>query len=66
MSNPNKELGNWLLRKVLKLREGELLTMERLEILGIDSVIICKDKNNYSIDFMPINSYKNFEKNFCN
>lgn len=66
MSNPNKELGDWILRKVLKLREGELLTMERLEILGIDSVIICKDKNNYSIDFMPINSYKNFEKNFCN
>jgi hypothetical protein len=38
MSNPNSALGEWLLRKVLSLKEGELLTYKKLEDLGIDTV----------------------------
>lgn len=43
MSNPNKSLGQWLLRKVLKLQEGELLTMDKLDMAGFDSVTVAKD-----------------------
>ena len=51
MSNPNKELGKWLLRDVLHLKEGELLTMEKLNRFGFDSVIITKiDSENFKID----------------
>lgn len=43
MTNPNKALSDWLLRKVLQLKEGELATIEKLDKLGFDSVIIIKD-----------------------
>ncbi|MEG0701140.1 MAG: NgoFVII family restriction endonuclease [Muribaculaceae bacterium] len=42
MSNPNKDLGNWILRKVLKLEPYELLTLEKLNEAGFDSVIVNK------------------------
>nr|MBP3724689.1 hypothetical protein [Campylobacter sp.] len=52
------------MRKVLKLKEGELLTYERLQILGIDSVIIYKNSlNEYEIDFAKIGDYKKFCEN---
>ena len=60
MTNPNKAISDWLLRKVLKLNEGELATYERLEILGFDSVIVYKYDNLYSIDIMPLGSYEKF------
>lgn len=64
MSYSNKELGQWILRDVLKLKEGELLTYERLQILGIDSVRIDKlDNNNFEINFAQIGSYEEFKKN---
>lgn len=50
MSNPNKALGKWLLRKILQLKEGELLTKKKLEQAGFDSIIVFKDKKN-PIDF---------------
>ena len=60
MTNPNKALSDWLLRKVLKLKEGEILTYERLMLIGIDSVRIIKiDNKNYKIDFAKINSFEN-------
>lgn len=40
MSNPNKELGRWILRKVLKKKEGELVTMDDLNRYGFDSVCV--------------------------
>lgn len=43
MSNPNKSLGRWLLRKVLRLHEGELLTMSKLDMAGFDSVVVVKN-----------------------
>lgn len=45
MSNPNSDLGEWLLRKVLKKRPGELVTMSDLLRIGIDSVMITKKQN---------------------
>lgn len=61
MTNPNKALADWLLRKVLQLKEGELATMEKLDKLGFDSVIITKDINgDFKIDIMKTNSYIEF------
>ena len=61
MTNPNKAMSEWLLRKVLQLKEGELATIKKLDELGIDSVIITKtDNSNFSIDIMKTNSYKKF------
>lgn len=45
MSNPNRDLGNWLLRKVLKKPPRTLITMEDLNRFGFDSV--CVQKMNY-------------------
>ena len=40
MINPNKAISGWLLRKVINLQEVELKTIERMNQLGLDSVII--------------------------
>ena len=52
MSNPNKDLGEWLLRDVLKLKDGQLVTMDILDDKGVNAVIFTKHKNGtYSVDF---------------
>lgn len=64
MTNPNKALSDWLLREVLKLKEGELATIEHLEKLGFDSVIIEKvNELNYKIDIRPNDSFEEFINN---
>ena len=40
MSNPNKALGHWILRKLLKKKPGELVTMDDLNQYGFDSVCV--------------------------
>lgn len=61
MTNPNNAMSNWILRKVLKLREGELLKYNQLKRVGHDSVKITKIKNNdYLIDFAPLDAFENF------
>ena len=61
MSNPNKDLGLWLLRRVLKLKEHQLLTYDRLNKLNIDSVSVEKDtQGSYRIDFQPVGNYEEF------
>lgn len=61
MTNPNKALSDWLLRKVFQVNESELLTINKMEELGFDSVMIIKDKNgNYKIDKAKTDSYENF------
>ena len=40
MSNPNKDLGEWLLRKLLHKKEFELVTIDDLNRLGFDSICI--------------------------
>lgn len=61
MSDPNSDLGKWLLRDVLKLKEGELLTYEKLLEIGIDSVMLTqKGKLSYKLDFKAVGSYEEF------
>lgn len=61
MSNPNKALGLWLLRQVLDLNPGELLTYQRLEEIGVDSVVVWKEEEGkYGIEFAEIGSYDKF------
>lgn len=52
MSNPNKELGQWLLRDVLHLEKGQLVTLDMLEKKGVNAVMFTKHPDGkYSIDF---------------
>ena len=61
MSNPNKALGKWLLRDVLGLKEEELLTYEKLETIGIDSIRLDKiDNENLKINFVSIGSFEKY------
>ena len=61
MSDPNSRLGEWILRNVMNLKDGELLTYEKLESLGIDSVVIYKhSEGRYSVDFARIGSFDSF------
>lgn len=61
MSNPNSALGKWLLRDVLNLSERELLTYDKLQAIGLDTVVIYKtDNETYDIDFTRIGSYEKF------
>ena len=61
MSDPNKDLGKWILRKVLNLPYGKLLTKEHLDEIGIDSVRLTKiSDNEYSLDFAKSNSFDIF------
>lgn len=61
MSNPNLELGKWLLREVMNLKEKELLTYEKLQVIGIDSVEVYKISDKiYKIDFRPMGTYDEF------
>lgn len=60
MTNPNKALSDWLLRTVLNLNEGELATREHLDYLGVDSVIISKKDDFFTIDIKPCWSYEKF------
>jgi len=47
MSNPNAVLGEWILRKVLRKPVGEIVTIDDLNIYGIDSIkIVSTHKNN--------------------
>lgn len=67
MSYSNRELGQWVLRDILNLNEGELLTYEKLQLLGIDSVRIDKINNeNYEINFASNGSFEIFSEQFSN
>lgn len=61
MSNPNSALGKWLLRDVLNLQEREIMTYDKLQAIGLDTVVIYKiDNETYDIDFTRIGSYEKF------
>ena len=65
MTNPNKALAEWLLRRVLNLKEGELLKYDKLQTIGVDSIKIIKiDDCNFKIDFAKIDSYDIFEYHY--
>lgn len=53
MSKPNKDLEKWILRDVLHVEEGHLVTYDDLLKIGIDSIIFLKHPNGtYSCDFI--------------
>lgn len=61
MTNPNNALSDWLLRRVFKLREGELLKLEKMHELGFDSVMIEKVRDGfYKIDKAKVDSFERF------
>jgi hypothetical protein len=49
MSDPNKDLGQWLLRELLNLKEGELLTYEKILEIGISKITFIKAENKYKL-----------------
>ncbi|QEN07332.1 NgoFVII family restriction endonuclease [Oceanispirochaeta crateris] len=65
MSQSNRDLGEWILRRGLNLNPGELATYELLKDVGIDSVRIDKySDNDFGIYFTGIDSYEKFKKQF--
>ncbi len=65
MSNPNKDLGKWLLRDVLNIPEDVLVSRQHLNEAGIDSAKLTKiDDGVYEIDFMPVGSYERFKNTY--
>lgn len=42
ISNPNKDLGEWLLRGVFKFKEDELVTADMFEDRGVNAVTFTK------------------------
>jgi hypothetical protein len=65
MTQSNRKMGEWILRDVLQLKDGELLTADKLEDLGIDSVRVDKfDDGHYEIDFAVTGSYDTFISQF--
>ena len=67
MTNPNKDLGYWMLRKVLQVPVGQLVTYSMLENVGIDSVVVTKlAEDHFRIDFAGIGSFAEFNEEFNN
>lgn len=63
MSNPNKALGKWVLRDVLKVPVGTLVDRKYLDMIGIDSVIVFKiSDTRYKIDFASTGKYEEFKR----
>ncbi len=63
MSNPNRDLGEWLLGDVLNLEENVLATYEMLEDIGIDSVMVTKiDENEFEMDFKELGTFEIFKE----
>ncbi len=63
MSDPNKDLGEWLLRDVMALKNNELLTINRLDEIGLDSVVVYKIAENiFEIDFTKTGSFEEFRE----
>ena len=54
MSKPNSALGRWILRDVLKVKRGIVISMRMLHEIGIDSVTIRKVREGfYTISASP-------------
>lgn len=62
MSNPNSDLGEWLLRGLMNLDEKTQVEYKYLDGLGVDSVVIDKIGDlNYEIDVVQTGSFDDFE-----
>lgn len=62
MTDPNKDLGKWLLRDILRLEKGELATFKYLSKKNADTVIVYKlGEDKYQIS---LHSFGGFEKEY--
>lgn len=59
-SNPNKALGKWILRDILKVPYGTVLTYDMLLAIGIDAVLFEKIDGKYRLDFVEVGGYEDF------
>jgi hypothetical protein len=65
MSNPNSDLGNWLLRDILNVSEGEKLTYQHLLKKRIDSLLVQKiSPRVFQIHLLDLGAYAQFESRF--
>lgn len=63
MSNPNTDLGKWLIDDVLKIKENKIVDYDDLATIGVDSVSITKiDNENYEINFKSVGSFERFQE----
>lgn len=63
MSNPNKALGKWILRDVLKVPPRTIINRTYLDKIGIDSVIVFKlSSTKYKIDFASVGKFEEFKE----
>lgn len=63
MTNPNEDLGKWILRDVLNLQENELVTYDKLEQIGIDTVQLNKyEDGTYEINFRELGTFENYKQ----
>lgn len=64
-SSPLTDLGNWILRDVLNIKPGTLVTRNMLNVIGIDSVKLTKVKDNeFLLDFTETGSYEEFAQDY--
>ena len=65
MSNPNTDLGEWLIDDVLRLPDDKIVTYEILLTIGTDSVEISKiNEYTFAINFKKTGAYDNFRAKF--
>ncbi len=65
MSNPNRDLGKWILRDILELEPRKIVTKEHLDIIGIDSVKLTKTKNGtFLLDFLKSGSFEEYKNKY--
>lgn len=61
-TNPQGDLGEWILKDVLGLENREVVTMEYLDSLGIDSLRITKlDDKHFKINVAETGAYERFK-----
>ncbi len=61
-SNPNKALGSWILRDVLKIKKDTVVTKADLDEKGIDSIKLSKDEEGvYYMDFLKVGSFEEYK-----
>lgn len=63
-SNPLTTLGSWILREVLNIPPGTLVTRSMLNTIGIDSVKLSKvSDTEFLLDFTETGTYEEFAQN---
>lgn len=61
MTNPNKALAEWLIKRYIGVEIGTLITYDTLERLGFDAVVVTKESATlFHIDKAPIDSYEQY------